>query len=170
MPQKSEPSAVEIRPARESDVGDLLTMIRELAEYEKLLHAVVATDTDLRRALFGETPCAEALIAVADDEPAGFALFFSTFSTFVGRPGLWLEDLFVRPKFRRHGIGLGLFCRVAEIARERNCGRMEWAVLDWNQPAIDFYQRLGAVAMSDWTTFRLDELTLAKIPAATNGQ
>jgi GNAT superfamily N-acetyltransferase len=156
-------SAAEIRSASEADIAELLAMIRELAAYEQLSHAVVATEDDLRRALFGEARSADALLAFADSEPAGFALYFSTFSTFVGRPGLWLEDLFVRPKFRRRGIGLGLFRRVAEIARGRNCGRMEWAVLDWNTPAIDFYRRLGAVPLSDWTTFRLDAAALANV-------
>ncbi|HEX3997835.1 MAG TPA: GNAT family N-acetyltransferase [Pirellulales bacterium] len=144
-----------IRPARETDVAHLLAMIRELADYERLLDAVVATEAGLRQALFGEPRSAEALLAEFDGEPAGFALYFQTFSTFVGRPGLWLEDLFVRPAFRRHGIGRALFDRLAAIAVERGYGRMEWTVLDWNASAIDFYRRLGAVPLSDWTTFRL---------------
>jgi GNAT superfamily N-acetyltransferase len=143
-----------IRAAQSSDAGILLTLIRELAEYERLLDAVVATEDDLRRALFGEERCAEALIAESGGDAAGFALFFTTFSTFVGRPGIWLEDIYVRPAFRRHGIGLALFRQVAALAIERHCGRMEWSVLDWNEPAINFYRRLGATAMSDWTTFR----------------
>lgn len=152
-----------IRSVRESDVGDLLAMIRELAEYERLSHAVVATEEHLRRALFGDPRFAEALLAEVEGTAAGFALYFSTFSTFVGRPGLWLEDLFVRPTFRRQGIGRTLFQRIAALAVERDCGRMEWAVLDWNQPAIDFYRRLGALPLSDWTTFRLDAEALNRI-------
>ncbi len=156
-----------IREARESDVGVLLAMIRELAEYERLSHAVVATEEHLRRALFGKPSFAEALLADADGIAAGFALYFLTFSTFVGKPGIWLEDLFVRPQFRRRGIGQALLQHVAAIARQRDCGRMEWAVLDWNQPAIDFYRRHGALPLDDWTTFRLDATALSKLQ---NGQ
>lgn len=152
-----------IRAAGEADLGDLLAMIRELAEYERLLDAVVASEADLKQALFGDRPTAEALIADSAGEGAGFALFFSTFSTFVGRPGLWLEDLYVRPKFRRRGIGSGLFRRVVELAAERGCGRMEWAALDWNAPAINFYRGMGAVALDDWTTFRLDAAALRRV-------
>jgi GNAT superfamily N-acetyltransferase len=152
-----------IRPARESDAGALIEMIRELAEYERLLDAVVATEESLRQSLFGEHPCAAAIIAESDGGPAGFALYFSTFSTFVGRPGLCLEDLYVRPAFRSRGIGRALFRHVAAEAVERNCGRLEWSVLDWNEPAIAFYRRLGAVPMSDWTTFRLDAAALRRI-------
>ena len=159
----SSPGDFTIRSAQEADAGILLELIRELAEYERLLHAVVATEESLRQSLFGERRCAEALIAESDGGPAGFALFFPTFSTFVGRAGLWLEDLYVRPEFRRHGIGIALFRRVAEAAIERDCGRLEWTVLDWNEPAISFYRKLGAVPLSDWTTFRLDAAALRRI-------
>ena len=159
----SESSDFTIRAARESDAGILLTLIRELAEYERLLDAVVSTEDDLLHSFFGEQRCAGALIAESSGSAAGFAIFFTTFSTFVGRPGLWLEDLYVRPEFRKRGIGLALFRQVAALAVERNCGRMEWAVLDWNEPAIKFYRSLGAVPMSDWTTFRLDDAALRRV-------
>ena len=152
---KSAPGGVAIRPAVDSDTAILLHLIRDLAEYEQLLAAVVATEADLRAALFGPRPCAEAVLAECDGQPAGFALFFTSFSTFVGRPGIYLEDLFVRPAFRRRGIGRALFQHVARVAVERNCGRLEWSVLDWNEPAIQFYRSLGATAMSEWTVFRL---------------
>ncbi len=144
-----------IRAASEGDMAILLQLIRELAEYEQLLAAVVATEADLRAALFGPRPCAEALLAESGGQPAGFALFFTSFSTFVGRAGIYLEDIFVRPAFRRRGIGKALFQHVARLAVERSCGRLEWSVLDWNEPAIQFYRSMGATAMSEWTVFRL---------------
>jgi GNAT superfamily N-acetyltransferase len=152
-----------IRAAQARDTAALIEMIRELAEYERLLDAVVATADDLRQSLFGAHACAEALIAESGGGVAGFALFFSTFSTFVGRPGLYLEDLFVRPAFRRLGIGRALLQRIAAMAVLRNCGRLEWSVLNWNEPAIEFYRSLGAAPLSDWTTFRLDAEALRRV-------
>lgn len=144
-----------IEPARIEDVPLLLSLIRELAEYEKLSHEVVATEEGLRETLFGDRPYAEAVIARVDGEPAGFALFFPNYSTFLGKPGLYLEDLFVRPAFRGRGIGRKLLSHITRIARDRGYGRVEWAVLDWNEPAIAFYRKLGAVPKDAWTIFRL---------------
>jgi len=146
---------IQIRPAVVADVPLLLAFIRELAEYEHLLHTVTATEQSLRDTLFGPMPPAEIRIASFRDEPAGFALFFHNYSTFVGKPGMYLEDLFVRPPFRGNGVGKALLREVASIARSRRCGRMEWSVLDWNDPAIGFYKKLGAAPLNDWTTFRL---------------
>ena len=135
-------------------------MIRELAEYERLLNQVVADEAGLHRALFGERPYVEALVATVRVETVGFALFFHNFSTFLGKPGMYLEDLYVRPAFRGQGLGKALLTRVAQIAVERDCGRMEWSVLDWNEPSIRFYESLGAKPLTDWTVYRLtgDEL------------
>lgn len=144
-----------IEPAREGDVAVILGFIRKLAEYEKLSHQVTATEELLRETLFGGRRVAEVLIAYLANEPAGFALFFHNFSTFLGRPGIYLEDLFVEPAHRGKGIGKALLVELARIAKERQCGRLEWSVLDWNQPAIDFYRGLGAVALDDWTIFRV---------------
>src|SRR3954469_6204967 len=144
-----------IRPATRDDVPVLLALIRELAEFEKLLHVVQADEAGLADELFGEPRVAEALIAELSGEPVGFALFFHNFSTFVGRKGLYLEDLYVRPHARRRGVGRALITLVAKIAVERRCGRFEWSVLDWNTRAIDFYRSLGAVAMDEWTVQRL---------------
>jgi GNAT superfamily N-acetyltransferase len=150
------PDGLAIRPATEGDVPLLLALICELAEYEKLAHEVVADEETLRRNLFGEgRRGAEAVIAEHDGEPAGFALFFHNFSTFLGRPGLYLEDLFVRPRFRGGGVGKALLAHLALIAKERDCGRLEWWVLDWNKPAVRFYEALGAEAMDEWTVYRL---------------
>ncbi len=147
---------LQVRPATEEDVPLLLDFIRELAEYEKLSHEVVADEEILRRNLFGDGHRgAEAVIATADGEPAGFALFFHNFSTFLGRPGIYLEDLYVRPEYRNAGIGRGLLAHLARLAVERGCGRLEWWVLDWNEPAIGFYEKLGAEAMDDWTVYRV---------------
>lgn len=150
---------VRIRPAQEKDTPLILEFIKALAEYERLTHEVVATEDKLRKTLFGEKPSAEVLIAevlVGDQfQNAGFALFFTSYSTFLGAPGIYLEDLFVRPHFRSLGIGRKLLVQIAKIAEERSCGRLEWAVLDWNQRAWDFYRRLGAVPMEEWTTHRL---------------
>lgn len=144
-----------IRPAVEQDVPRILAFIQELAEFEKLLHEVVATEEGLRLSLFGPRPVAEVLLAELDGEPAGFALFFSTFSTFLGRPGIYLEDLFVRPAVRSRGIGRALLARLALLARERGCGRLEWSVLNWNEKAIRFYLNLQARPMKEWTIYRL---------------
>lgn len=144
-----------IRAARPDDVPLILSLIRELAEYEKLSDEVVATEQHVAAALFGERPFAEVLIGSVGVEPVGFALFFHNYSTFLGRPGIYLEDLFVRPVARGLGVGRALLARLAAIAIERNCGRLEWSVLDWNEPALGFYRRLGAVAMDEWTVNRL---------------
>ena len=149
------PVACEIRAARPGDEPLVMDFVRELAAYERLSHAVRASAEDVREALFGEPRRAEVLLAFDAGAPVGFALFFHNYSTFLGRVGLYLEDLFVRPAARGRGYGKALLRRLATIARERGCGRMEWAVLDWNEPAIRFYQKLGAEAMDDWTVYRL---------------
>jgi GNAT superfamily N-acetyltransferase len=157
---------MKIRLAVAADVATILDFVRELAEYEKLAQEAVATEEMLARGLFGPRPYAEALIAEWDRTPVGFALYFHSFSTFVGKPGLYLEDIYVRPAYRRQGIGLGLLRELARIALARDCGRLEWAVLDWNAPAIRFYrQKLGARAMDDWTTQRLDRDAIVALAA-----
>ena len=144
-----------LRPATAADVPLVLRFIRELADYERLAHEVVADEAGIAAALFGPRPYAEVVIAESGDEPAGFALFFHNFSTFVGRPGIYLEDLYVRPALRGRGVGARLLAHLAALAVERGCGRLEWSVLDWNEPAIGFYRRLGARAMDEWTVFRV---------------
>ena len=146
---------VRIVPATERDVPQILELIKGLAEYERLSHVVEADEDRLRRTLFGVRPAAEVFLAFAGGECAGFALFFTNYSTFLGKPGLYLEDVFVKPHLRRKGIGLTLLKKLAAIARERHYGRMEWSVLDWNEPAINFYKKLGAVPLEEWTMFRL---------------
>ena len=148
-------SRMSIRPAEKQDVGIILGFIKELAEYERLTHEVVNDGVSLNRFLFGEHRAAEAIIAESNETPVGFALFFHTFSTFLGKPGLYLEDLYVNPDMRGQGFGKLLLRHVARLALERGCGRLEWSVLDWNKPAIGFYERLGAQAMDDWTVYRL---------------
>ena len=147
---------VSIRPATVDDVPLIAQLIRELAEYERLADAAVATEDGLREQLFGERPAAEVLVAEADGEPVGFALFFHTFSTFLGKRGLYLEDLFVRPDFRGLGLGKHLMAALARIAVRRDCGRFEWSVLDWNAPSIAFYRNLGATGMDERTVQRLE--------------
>ena len=154
-----------IREATIDDVPLILTFIKELAEYERLPHEVVATEESLREALFGERRAAEVFIGEHGGEPAGFALFFHNFSTFVGRPGLYLEDLYVRPARRGQGFGRALLAHLARLAKRRGCGRLEWAVLDWNEPAIRFYRSLGAVAMDEWTVYRVAGDALDKLAA-----
>lgn len=144
-----------IRPAVTSDVPVILDFVRELAIYEKLLHEVVATEALFTEYLFGEHPVAEVIIAEWEQKPVGFALFFHNFSTFLGRPGIYLEDLFVLTDMRGKGIGKALLSYLAALTRERQCGRLEWSVLDWNEPAIQFYRSIGAVAMDEWTVQRL---------------
>lgn len=159
---------VRIRPAAEADVPLILRFIRELAEYERLLHEVVATEARLRETLFGARPAAEVVIAEdADGEPLGFALFFHNYSTFLAQPGLYLEDLYVRPEARGRGAGRALLAHLARLARERGCGRLEWWVLDWNESAIRFYRSLGAQPMDDWTVFRLTGPELDRLAAET---
>ena len=150
-------NSLTIRSAQSKDCATLLSLIRGLAVYEKLAHEVVATEADLRRTLFEKPTGAEAVLAELDGRAVGFALFFHNYSTFLGKPGLYLEDLFVLESERGAGIGLKLLKHLAQIALERGCGRMEWWVLDWNKPAIRFYERLGAKPMDEWTVFRLTE-------------
>ncbi|HSG33509.1 MAG TPA: GNAT family N-acetyltransferase [Sphingomonadaceae bacterium] len=148
--------AINIRAARPSDLPLIASLIRELAEYERLADQVRFDEAELGRNLFGDRPAAEVLIGELDGEPQGFALHFQNFSTFEGKPGLYLEDLFVRPAARGKGLGKGLILAVAAIAVQRDCARFEWAVLDWNEPAIAFYESLGARMMDDWRIMRLD--------------
>jgi GNAT superfamily N-acetyltransferase len=156
-----------ITPAEERDLPLILRFIKELAEYEKLSAEVVATEATLRQSIFGPSPAAEVVIAYAGDEPAGFAVFFQSFSTFLGKPGLYLEDLFVLPAWRGHGLGRRLLTHLAGLAVDRGYGRMEWSVLDWNELALGVYRRIGARPMDEWTVHRLtgDSLrALAKGP------
>src|SRR5437868_11980132 len=148
-------SDFQIKPATKDDVATILSFIRQLAEYERLSDACVATEDVLRDSLFGKKPAAEVVLGYAGEQPVGFAVFFHTFSTFLGRPGLYLEDLFVIPEMRGRGYGKALLVYLARLARERHCGRLEWAVLDWNEPSIQFYKKLGAVPMDDWTVYRV---------------
>ena len=152
----SQPPVFTIRAAVPGDVPNILAFIRELAEYEKLTHEVSATEELLHATLFGPTPFAEALIGCVDGEPAGFAVFLYSYSTFLAKPGLYLEDLFVRPAFRGLGLGKALLLRIAAIAVERGCGRYEWSVLDWNEPAIRFYESLGAEMHGAWRRMRVE--------------
>lgn len=168
MPEKAPAESIKIIPATEADVPLILEMIRELAEYEKLLHIVAATEDHLRATLFGERPAAEVLLAQRNGEAVGFALFFPNYSTFRAQAGIYLEDLYVKPHARGKGAGLALFTELAKIAVARGCGRVEWAVLDWNEPSIGFYKKLGAVAMDEWTTYRLTGDPLKSL-AATGG-
>jgi GNAT superfamily N-acetyltransferase len=152
-----------IEPATEDDVPLILNLVKKLAAYERLLHEVVATEEDFRKALFGPDRVAEALLAFSGSQPVGFALYFSTFSTFVGRSGIYLEDIFVEPEHRGQGIGAALLTRIAKIACDRNCGRLEWSVLTWNEPSIGFYERLGARRMEEWRVFRLAGAALSEL-------
>ena len=152
-----------IRPATVSDVHTLLVMIRAVATDEHAPDEVVATEEGLAEVLFGKKLAAEVLLAFENDRAVGFALFFHNFSTWLGRPGLYLEDLFVRPEDRGKDYGRALLIHLAKIARDRGCGRMEWAVLDWNEPAIEFYKKLGAKPMDEWTVFRLTRDGIAKL-------
>ena len=149
---------LQIYPACEADIPHILGFIRALAEYEKLSHQVEATEEALKEHLFGPKPAAGALVARFDGRPVGYALFFQTFSTFLGKPGLWLEDLFVLPEFRGRGIGRELLSEVAYTADRQGCARLEWSVLDWNESAIRFYQRRGASVMPDWRICRVTDL------------
>lgn len=161
--------ALTIRPATVADVKLLLRFIRSIAEYERLSHEVEATESRLRESLFGARPAAEALFAFWKGQPAAFAVFYRNFSTFQGRPGLYLEDLFVKPKFRRQGIGHELLLHVARLARDRGCGRFEWMALDWNEPAIRFYKKLGAGQLDEWTTFRMSRAELVRLAESQRG-
>jgi GNAT superfamily N-acetyltransferase len=159
------PFALRLEPATERDVPLVLAFINDLAAYERLAHEVAATEDDLRASLFGPDRVANAVIAYAGGEPAGFAVYFFSFSTFLGKPGLYLEDLFVKPAWRGRGIGRALLAHLARIAVERRCGRMEWAVLDWNTQALGVYRAIGARPMDEWTVQRLSGPALAALAA-----
>jgi len=156
---------VTIRPAIAADVPLILTMVRELADYEQLLHEVIATEADFHDSLFGHGDRAEALIADIDDAPVAIAIYYQNFSSFIGRHGLYIEDLYVRPAWRGRGIGKALLSQLATLACDRGCVRMEWTVLDWNQPAIDVYRAIGAVGMNEWRTQRLTGPALQALAA-----
>lgn len=157
-------AAFSLRPARPDDAGPILRMVRALAEYERAPDAVMMTESSLRQALFGQQ-AAEAVIAELDGQAAGFAIWFTSFSTWTGRRGLYVEDVFVMPEARGKGIGRAMFRHVAKLAVERNCARLEWSVLDWNQPAIDFYRGLGAEPLDEWTRYRLSGAALDALAA-----
>lgn len=161
------PLRMTLRPATAADVPLIHAFIRALADYERLLHEVVATEDAIRQALFGPRPYAEVVLAEDAGVPVGFALFFHTFSTFLGQPGIYLEDLFVVPEARGKGVGRALLAELARLALARGCGRVEWAVLDWNAPAIRFYDSLGARPNDAWTVYRLTGTSLATLAAAT---
>ena len=163
MAAQNEQTGFRIEPATERDVPALLRMIRGLAEYERLSHMVVATEAGLRDSLFGPHPAAEAVIGRAGDEAAGFAVFFATYSTFLAQPGLYLEDLYVEPRWRRRGLGRKLLAYVAGVAAARGCGRLDWSVLNWNEPAMRFYRGIGAGPVADWTVFRLSGEALSRL-------
>ncbi len=152
-----------IRPANIADIPLILQLIRDLATYERAPNDVTATEEQLGQVLFGDKPSAEVVLGFEGEWPVGFAVFFHNFSTWLGRPGLYLEDLFVQPEKRGRGYGRALLAHLAGIARERGCGRMEWAVLDWNDPAIQFYRKLGATPMEEWTVFRLTSDGISKL-------
>jgi len=157
------PADLRISPTQPSDVPVILSFIRKLAEYEKLSHEVVADEDTLRESLFSANPTAEVLLAYVGDNPVGFAVYFRNFSTFLGRSGMYLEDLFVEPAYRGRGIGKAILAHVAKVAKERGCQRLNWAVLNWNRPAIEFYRGLGAVLLDDWTVCRLSGSALDEL-------
>ncbi len=155
------PTTLDIRPATPADIAALVTLIKALADYEKLAHEVTGSPDDLAAALFGDRPYAAAVLAWVDGSPVGMALFFHTFSPFLMKPGIYLEDIFVQPDYRAQGIGKALLIHVGKLALERGCGRFEWSVLDWNTPAIEFYQRMGAEIKPEWQTCRVAGAALA---------
>ncbi|HEX9934804.1 MAG TPA: GNAT family N-acetyltransferase [bacterium] len=159
----SNKAGLSIRRATEKDVPLLLSFIRKIAAYEKLSNEVKTTESELRKSLFGKKPAAEAVIAYHENQPVGFAVYFHNFSTFMGRPGLYLEDLYMDEKHRGKGFGKALLLYLARLAKKRNCARFEWSVLDWNEPAIQFYKSLGAVPMNGWTVFRISGNDLADL-------
>ena len=161
---------LKIEPATERDLPAIVHLVRQLAVYEKLEHAMTASQDDFRQALFGTERNTYALMAFADDAAIGFALYFHTFSTFLGKRGIYLEDIYVEPEYRGRGIGRALLKRLAIIAKEQHCGRMEWSVLTWNQPSIDFYHRLGAITLDDWRIFRLQGDALEQLADAANNE
>lgn len=163
MPNPDRIRDLVIRAAAPEDVHTILALIHELAEYERLAHEVKTTVDSLQESLFGPRPAAEAIMAEIAGQAVGYAIYFTSFSSFTGRPGIYLEDIYVRPSTRGQGVGKRLLARVAQVAAERGCARLEWAVLDWNEPSIRFYESLGARPMSDWTTYRLTPQSIAKI-------
>lgn len=165
MDSSLEASKLMIRPATKSDVPIILAFIKMLADYERLSHEVLATEESLRETLFGRRRTAEVAIGYFKREAVGFVLFFHNYSTFLGRPGIYIEDLFIHESYRRRGFGQALLRYVARIAAERGCGRLEWSVLDWNQPAVEFYRKLGAIPMNEWTVFRITGSDLEKLAA-----
>jgi GNAT superfamily N-acetyltransferase len=154
---------IEIRPAKSEDVETIFQLIQALAEYEKLSHQVTGTVAQLHEHLFGIHPCVEAILADHQGQPIGFALFFTNYSTFLTKPGIYLEDLFVMPEYRSKGIGKAILSALARLALERDCGRLEWSVLDWNEPAIAFYERIGATILPDWRTCRVTGEAIAHL-------
>lgn len=160
-------SSFEIRPAVSADIPELLRLVRKLAEYEKLADKLVATEELFHESLFGPRPCGEALMGLYGGRAVAYGVFFHNFSTYLGRRGLYVEDIFVEEEFRGRGFGKALFLAMVRIAHERGCGRMEWSALDWNEPAIRFYRGLGAEALEEWTMFRLDEAGIARLSGAT---
>jgi GNAT superfamily N-acetyltransferase len=161
-------TATRIIPATEQEISVILEMIRALAQYEGLSHEVTATEERLRKTLFGPKPAAEVVLAYQGLECAGYALFFPTYSTFLAQPGIYLEDLYVQPELRGRGIGVALLRHVAKLATERDCARVEWGVLNWNQPSIEFYERLGAAPLNDWTKYRLTGEALEGLAVRNN--
>ena len=162
-------TGLQIRPAKESDVPLVLGFIRKLAEYGDISSEATVTEADVRTALFGQRPVAQAILAYLGSEPAGFAVYSFTFSSFMGKPGIYVEDLFVEHQFRGRGVGKALLVTLAGLGRERGCGRLEWSVLNWNEQAMEFYQDLGAVPMDEWTTFRLTGDALERL-ASSSGE
>ncbi len=169
VPALEIPLPLTLDAATPADIPTLLTLIGELAEFERLAHEVVVTEASLAESLFCATPIVQTVMARVDGEVAGFALYFHNFSTFLGRPGLYLEDLYVRPAFRGQGVGRGLLVHIAGVAAARGCGRMEWSVLNWNRRAIGFYESLGARPVNDWMVYRLDRAALEALQAPPGG-
>jgi GNAT superfamily N-acetyltransferase len=169
MPSSPSDPRLNIRPAEKGDVRLILSFIKELGEYERLAHEIVATEEILSETLFGDRRFAEVVFALYDGQPVGYALFFNSFSTFLGRPGIYLEDLYVRPAMRGRGIGKALLVYLAQLAVERKCGRLEWAVLNWNEPSIAFYRNLGARPMDEWSVYRLTGDSLKRLAEGARG-
>jgi GNAT superfamily N-acetyltransferase len=169
MPSSPRDPRLNIRPAEKSDIRSILSFIKELGEYERLAHEIVATEEVLSETLFGDRRFAEVVFALYDGQPVGYALFFHSFSTFLGRPGIYLEDLYVRPAMRGRGIGKALLVYLAQLAAERKCGRLEWAVLNWNEPSIAFYRSLGARPMDEWSVYRLTGDSLKRLAEGARG-
>jgi GNAT superfamily N-acetyltransferase len=165
MTSSTDIPSFQIRAATKDDVPVILSFIKKLADYERLSHEVVATEASLRETLFGRRRTAEVALGYFKREPVGFVLFYHNYSTFLGQPGIYIEDLFVDESFRRRGFGRALLTYVARLAKERRCGRLEWSVLDWNEPAIIFYKKIGAAPMTEWTVYRVTGESLRKLAA-----